>query len=465
METVMTRNREAGQTLAFVAVGLVALMGFAGLAVDMGALRYDKRVEQTAADAAAIAGASNLAYGGVLAGALAASASNGFSAASAGTGCPPPAPAAAVGSVAVTVNNPPCSGPHNGNSDYVEVYVSEVQPTFFMRVFGANSETITARAVATNVSSGPGSGCLYTVGTSGDGILMNGTNETINGPPCGIVDNASLLVNGSNDSIKAGSIGVSGSVTENGTVTTSPTPVTGMPAGADPLAYLNSSAPSPASCSGSTSVTINGTHSARQTIPAGDYCGGIIINGTNTVTVGAGVFSGITINGNGNNVTLSPGTYGGITIDGSNANVTFNSGLYIINGGSGFVDNGSNLSLSGTGVAFYATAGAGPVTLNGSDLTANLSAPTSGTDVGMLFWQAPGDSNTITFNGNTSTSLDGIVYAPSAQVTINGQNGVTAYFVVVAKSLLMNGNSTLNLDNDASGFTGGSPIKNATLVE
>ncbi|HXW54824.1 MAG TPA: pilus assembly protein TadG-related protein [Candidatus Cybelea sp.] len=462
----MTRNREAGQSLAFVAVGLVALMGFAGLAIDMGALRYDKRVEQTAADAAAIAGASNLAYGGVLTGALAASASNGFSAASAGNGCPPPAPATAVGSVAVSINNPPCSGPHNGDSNYVEVYVSEVQPTFFMRVFGVNSETITARAVATNVSAGAGSGCLYTVGTSGYGILMNGTNETINGPPCGIVDNASLLMNGSNDSITAGSIGVSGSATENGTATASPKPITGMPAGADPLAYLNSSAPSPASCRGSAKpVIINGRNPEPQMLPPGDYCGGIMINGTNTVTVGAGVFSGIMINGTGNNVTLSPGTYGRITIDGSNANVTFNSGLYIINGNAGFVDNGSNLTLSGTGVTFYSTADAGPITLDGSGLTANLSAPTSGADVGMLLWQAPGDSNTITLNGNTSTSLNGIVYAPSAQVTINGRNAVTPYFVLVTKNLLMNGASTLNLDNDASGFTGGSPIKDVTLVE
>jgi Putative Flp pilus-assembly TadE/G-like len=462
----MTRKSDAGQSLALVALALVALTGFAGLGVDMGMLRYDKRLQQTAADAAAIAGASNLAYGGVSAAALEAATSNGFSATSSGTSCPPLAPAAAVGSVAVTVTAP-CSGPHNGDSNYVEVDVSEVQPTFFMRLFGVNSETITARAVATNVSGGLGSGCLYTTSTSGDGILMNGTNETINGPPCGIVDNASLLLNGTNDSIKAGSIGVSGSVTENGLVTASPTPVAGIPAAADPLAYLNSSAPSPAACTGSNAVTINGTN-ITQTVPAGDYCGGITITGNNNnVTVGPGVFGVITING-ANNATLNPGTYSGITINGTGDSIVFNPGLYIINGSSGFVDNGSNLTISGTGITFYSTAAAGPITLNGSGLTANLSAPTSGADAGMLFWQAPQDTNTITFNGDTSSALQGIVYAPHAQMTINGQNGVSAYFVVVANNLVMNGNSTLNLDNDASGFFVGSnvsPIKDATLVE
>ncbi|MGC2282256.1 MAG: pilus assembly protein TadG-related protein, partial [Candidatus Acidiferrales bacterium] len=192
----MTRKSESGQALVFTALALVVLLGFAGLAIDMGTLRYQKRLQQSAADAAAIAGASNLASssGGVSAGAVAASATNGFSAGSAGSGCPPPAPATTVGSVAVAVNNPPCSGPHNGDGKYVEVYVSEVQPTYFMSIFGVNSETITARAVATNLSGGNGGGCLYTLGppsSSIEGVNING-NATLNGPSCGIVDNGNF---------------------------------------------------------------------------------------------------------------------------------------------------------------------------------------------------------------------------------------------------------------------------------
>ena len=57
----MTRRKEAGQALVFAALGMTVFLGFAGLAIDMGMLRYDRRLQQSAADAAALAGASNLA--------------------------------------------------------------------------------------------------------------------------------------------------------------------------------------------------------------------------------------------------------------------------------------------------------------------------------------------------------------------------------------------------------------------
>ncbi|HEV2306844.1 MAG TPA: pilus assembly protein TadG-related protein, partial [Candidatus Acidoferrales bacterium] len=145
----MRRNKQAGQALVLTAVALVVLMGFAGLAIDMGVLRYEKRLQQTAADAAAIAGANNLAYGGVTVGAQNAAASNGFTDNGGGqvsncsTSTNPPA---AVGTVCVQINNPPASGPHAGDGNYVEALVADVHPTYFMKVLGINSEAITARA-------------------------------------------------------------------------------------------------------------------------------------------------------------------------------------------------------------------------------------------------------------------------------------------------------------------------------
>src|SRR6266852_2302733 len=165
-EAAMTRNNEKGQALAFTALAVTLLMGFAGLAVDMGVLRYQRRLQQTAADAAAIAGASNLAYGGVVTGAQNASATNGFTDNSGGTTCTNNP--GALGCITVAVSDPasgPTTGPHTGNPKYVEVFVTAVQPTFFMKALGVSSRTVTARAVATNVSGGAGSGCLYTVGS------------------------------------------------------------------------------------------------------------------------------------------------------------------------------------------------------------------------------------------------------------------------------------------------------------
>ena len=98
----MKRKNEAGNALVITVLALGVLLGMGGLAIDVGTLRYEKRLQQNAADAAAIAGSSNIAYGGVTAGAQSASATNGFT--------------DGTNNVTVTVNNPPLAGPHTGNA-------------------------------------------------------------------------------------------------------------------------------------------------------------------------------------------------------------------------------------------------------------------------------------------------------------------------------------------------------------
>jgi Flp pilus assembly protein TadG len=404
-------RKQAGQALIFAVLALgILLMGFAGLGIDMGVMRYEKRLLQTAADAAAIAAANNLNYGGVTAAAQNAAKENGFTAATTNIGeaCP-----STVSNVTLTVNNGPLSGPHSGNSSYVEVCVAMSQPTFFMRLLRVNNETISARAVATNVSGGPGSGCLYLLGNTGTDLALNG-NDQIQAPTCGIVDDSSMTING-NNTVKAGSIGVAGSYTSNGNSSVSPAPVTGIPPAADPLAYLPT--PSGGACVPNPNLNGNGTAVLNQ----GNYCSGITING--------------------------------------NINVTFTSGTYIL--GNNFTSNG-NGTLSGSGVTFYIQSGT--VTLNGNN-TLTFSAPTTGAYAGILFWQAASDSNVATLNGNNASKLEGILYFPGAQLNMNGNNALATYTVIVASSLRMNGNNTVTLSADTSGLTDGSPIKNTVLVE
>src|SRR5690348_18475149 len=84
------RRKEAGQALFMAAASLVVLIGMLGLGIDVGMLRYDKRIQQTAADAAAVAGANNLAWegsGAVICAGENASAANGFTDTSGGGGC------------------------------------------------------------------------------------------------------------------------------------------------------------------------------------------------------------------------------------------------------------------------------------------------------------------------------------------------------------------------------------------
>src|SRR5579871_1762506 len=134
----------SGQALVLSAVGFSMLLGFVAMAVDTGSLYQAKRKLQTAADAAAVAGALDYLYNSssTSAGAAArtASSQNGYTHGSNGT--------------VVTVNNPPTSGPNSGNSLFVEVIVSKPVPTFFMSLFGFSTVAEMARAVAGTPTSG-----------------------------------------------------------------------------------------------------------------------------------------------------------------------------------------------------------------------------------------------------------------------------------------------------------------------
>jgi Flp pilus assembly protein TadG len=439
----MRRNTEAGQSLYLTAAGLVVLMGFAGLAIDMGVLRYDRRLQQAAADAAAIAGASNLGQGGVVAGAQNASAANGFTDNSSGSSCTSTPPS--IGCVTLTVNNPPVSGPHTGNNKYVEVIVSSVQPTYFMKALGTNQETVAARAVATNVSGATTpNGCLYTLGppaSSIEGVNING-HATLNAITCGIVDNGDFNTSGNALTVNAGTFGVSGSWDgcsqqpcggNHGTETctgqpASDCPALGMPASSDPLSYLTSPCSNGFSCSGGSALSTNG------------------------------------------GATWNPGTYSSISIAG-NGTVTFNAGIYIIDSSAGFSCNGTP-TINGTGVMFYFTNGA-TINCEGND-NINLVAPSPSNCPscptqydGILFYQDPNDTNTNgpALGGNTGSAYDGALYFPKDQLTFFGHNNTLDAAIVVADSVALSGTPTVNLEGTSGLPPGVNIITIARLVE
>ncbi len=226
----MIRKTESGQSLVLTATALVALLAVMGLAIDMGVLRYDKRLQQSAADAAALAGATNLHNSsdmtsagvggpGVVTGAIAAAKVNGF--ADTSTYCSGNCPSnGGVGYVTVTVNNPPANGPHAGDDHYVEALVYDVQPTYFSKILGVDSVNVVARAVA---SAPPGydlgNGCLTTTqppGASIEGVNING-NPTLNAPTCGIADNGNFNTKGNALTVSAGTFGVAGDWVNKGT--------------------------------------------------------------------------------------------------------------------------------------------------------------------------------------------------------------------------------------------------------
>jgi Flp pilus assembly protein TadG len=388
----MKRNHsESGQALVAATFGLTTLLGAAGLAVDMGYLRYQKRAQQSAADSAALAGAAENAAGNATAAAREDALLNGY--------------ANGVNQVTVSVNPAFPLGAGTG----VRVLVSAVQPTFFMRIFGINSTTISAAAVA--VTSGA-KNCMYAL-DGGTGITNNGT---LNATGCGVVDDEGLFNTGS---IHAASVAVHGTASGSPTL---PAAITGIVEAGDPLFRLN---------------------------PPGG--GGCQPNGN--------------VSGNGGGtVTLNPGRYcSGLTVTG-NKNVTLRSGTYVVSA-SGINFNGTG-TISGNGVTLYVRAAGGVVAINNipaGSQTLLLRAPTVGALAGILFYQDRGNNQTANIDGNGTSRLEGALYFPAARLNLADTGSLAAYTLAVAKSLSLSG--TVNLGSNFSTLPGGSPIKNAVLVE
>ncbi len=400
-----------GYVMVTILVSLTALLSFLGLGIDVGYEEYVKTRMQTAADAAAVGGAQELRASGatnLVAAAKGDAAANGFTDGSNG--------------VAITVNNPPATGYSTGNSSAVEVLISRNVPTFFMELIGISSGTVQARAVALL---GSGTSCFYALDPAASGAfsVSGGVNVQVN---CGIMvdssSSTSMSVSGGS-TVTAAYIDLTGRDTVSGGSTVSPAPVTGVAASSDPLASL----PKP--------------------------------------SVGSCTYTGKSVSG-GATVTLSPGTYcAGISISGGST-VTFNPGTYVIKGGGLSLSGGS--TITGSGVTFFNTAatgyGYGPISLSGGT-TVRLSAPTTGSLAGILFFQdsSVGAGAASSFSGGASAILNGTLYFPTTGLTYSGGSS-SAYTIIVADAVNFSGGSTLN--NNYSSLPGGSPVKGgATLSE
>jgi len=261
-------QKESGQALIAATFGLVVLLGAAGLAIDLGYLRYQRRLQQSAADSAAIAGAAESAAGNATPAAIQDAKLNGFN--------------NGVNNVIVNVNPAFPFGAVTG----VQVRVQAVHPTFFMRIFGVNNATVATTAVAINNSA---KNCVYALNIFGTAISNSGA---VTASGCGIVDDANLLNTGS---INATSVAVRGSAFGSFTI---PAAILGIVAAADPLYRLTP----PGGGGGCTADPMINGGGAPFTITPGKYCG-ITIAGSKNVTFNPGTYivssTGISIKGSG----------------------------------------------------------------------------------------------------------------------------------------------------------------------
>jgi len=366
---------------------MAVLLGFVAFAVDMGIMLLEKRELQTAVDAAAIAGAAEV-YGDWQTAAQTDAKQNGVDHNSPGT--------------TVAVHDGPSSGPQVGNKNYVEVIATRSTNTFFMNVFeelanhtGLGSMTVSARAVAGAL---PSPYCIYTLSSSppgGMGISL-ANDASISASNCGILDNATgsqaLFVQGGN--VTARTIGVVGGEGGGGG-TYAPAPTTGINPVGDPLSFLTPPS-NPGGC------------------------------------INLGLFGG-------SPPPFPPGCYSGLTI-GGNVNVAFLPGTYYITGPVNITTTGT---VSGSGVTFYFSPTGSFMQGGPPYSTLNLSAPTSGPYSGILFYQDPSNTGTMTLAGNSGT-MSGVLYLPAAQLNLVGPSS-SFNISVVAGSLSATGNYVFTL--------------------
>ena len=247
-------REEDGQTLVMTALCATVLIGFMGLAVDVGVAYRAKRNLQTAADDAAIAAALNYQYvvnGDPTAAAKAAALKNG------------------VAGTYVTVNGSPTSGYHQGLGFY-EVKIAQPQTAFLASILGRGRGQIRggARAVA-GVT--PASACMYVLNTKDADTFKVKGNATVTANNCGIQVNstsASSFCDQGSATIAAPYVRLVGGQDTSGGCNKAPgaTVLSGYATQSDP--FVNKTWPKLTDCTSGTNVVTAATVTSTTAIPS-----------------------------------------------------------------------------------------------------------------------------------------------------------------------------------------------------
>lgn len=427
-------DRQAGQTLLPVVVFMaVVMLGMLAFAVDVGYIFHEKRLAQSAADAAAIAAAEEYTYNGDVLGtdatnaANAAAAQNGFD------------PSASLNPATVTVTtassgNYTSSGSGGAPSAWVVATVSKPVPTFFMGGFRSRFGTMTVSATAQAAGKQDSPTCVCLEGTSGNDLNMsNGSSMTING--CGLMSDSSsssaIQIAGNSHlcatsvAAEASSWDTTGNITGNSSVCSSAQVIQGSNSACAPPMPTP---PADTSCSADPSGGSWGTNGLWTVGPNSAY--GTTEDG-DTIC-----YSNLNVNENGTTVTLNPG-------------------IYVINGGTLHFYGDGKSNGGGDGVFFYLENGAKVVMDNGAIVnlvaggnpqSGGGTAPdvgSSGEYDGIVFYQDSSDTSAMTLAGGSSSYLNGAVYAPAANITLNNGSNSTVDADIVAKTLTTSGGGDL----------------------
>jgi Flp pilus assembly protein TadG len=143
-------------------------------------------------------------------------------------------------------------------------------------------------------------------------------------------------------------------------------------------------------------------------------------------------------------VTLKPGTYGTLELKGA---INLEPGHYIIDGGR--LELGAQTVVTGKGVTFFLMNNAKLLIRGGA--TFNISPSLDGTWAGFSIVAEHGNVQQAIINGNSKSSLTGIVYLPDVAELQYSGNGLTSGECIrlIAQEITLIGNSTFKMDCSA----------------
>ncbi|MDQ3005841.1 MAG: pilus assembly protein TadG-related protein [Chloroflexota bacterium] len=425
---------ERGQALIIFALAAIGLFGIVGLAIDGSAKFSDRRHAQNAADTAALAAAL------AKANALDAGLSNSPAECPPTSGLPSDVCAAVItaalnladengydnsASKQVDVYSPPISGYYTGDPTYVQVIIDSDVNTTFSRVVGIDQTHNLVEAVALTKEGGPlfNGASIVSLNPSpncGSGSFNVGGNGTIN------LSGGGFFVN-SDESCGYSQTSCSVTLVMNGGAGIS---------SAGSTDNINQACGTPA---------LESTGQSQVVVPDEVYMPDEPIECSQTAATPTNLGS--------DKWRIYPGYYtdfpqGGLI--GNNKKIYLAPGVYCVNSDLHWSGATFDLLDGSSGVTIYITEGHdfsisinSPITLNASN---------SGEYAGYLIILGGnmGSIENCTINGGGYLVVNGTIFAPYCNITVNGDSGTSSTFnaQVIGYDIKLNGNSTITFNYD-----------------
>jgi Flp pilus assembly protein TadG len=379
----------AGNTAIMFALASPALLAAVGVGVDFAAFTMKQQALQTAADAAAIAGAKQLSV-----------------ASSTDTSIQSAAQNYLIEGLRGRDENAVGTATIDRKKSSVTIDVSEAWTPFFAHFIGADITPVKVSSTAT--LAGEAKLCLLALETSSAKAIAMQQNAHLQANGCTVHSNSTnpngIFINDAATMSAVTICSVGGVKNKSGS--TNVAVLTDCPVMEDPLASH------PAPTFGGCNFNNTNIRSGSVTLQPGVYCGGIDLAKTAKVT-------------------FAPGNY------------------YLTDGQFKVADTAS---VVGKDVAFYFTGINSTITFKDS-ATVNLSGRETGDLAGFLFYENPNTGNSLThvISATNASNLTGTIYLPSGTLKIDPNSSVgakSAYTAIIVKKISVELGPDLVLNTD-----------------